>query len=71
MAQSFTITGITDRIVPDTLGGFKSVVIVAYSIPEGYRGSVEVDKNGITPEKVQAAVLKDSSTYKAILAMKG
>jgi hypothetical protein len=66
VAKEYTVEQVMDRMAPDGKGGFAESVVVNYTIPEGYRGSVTLPKVGMTPEKVRAAVEADVAKIKAI-----
>jgi hypothetical protein len=69
MASAYTVEQLVDRVIPDGKGGFEDVLLVVYTIPEGYRGSISIAKKGMTPEKVKDAIEKDVAKIKAIYAL--
>jgi hypothetical protein len=69
MAKDYVVEQVMDRLTPDGKGGFAESVVVLYTIPEGYRGSVTVPKKNMTPEKVKAAVEEDVTRIKAIYGL--
>jgi hypothetical protein len=69
MAATYSVEQVLDRLVPDGKGGFADSVVVIYNIPEGYRGSVSVAKQGMTPESVKKAVEADVARIRAIYAL--
>jgi hypothetical protein len=66
VAKDYTVEQVMDRLSPDGKNGFEESIVVIYTIPEGYRGSVTVLKKNMTPEKVKEAVEKDVARIKAI-----
>ena len=71
MAKDYVVEQVMDRMTPDGKGGFEESVVVLYTVPEGYRGSVTVAKKGMTPEKVKAAVEADVAKIRAIYNLGG
>ena len=69
MAATYMVEQVLDRLVPDGMGGFAESVVVNYTIPEGYRGSVSLPKKGMTPEIVKVAVEADVARIRAIYAL--
>ena len=66
MAKEYTVEQVMDRMTPDGKGSFEESVVVIYTLPEGYRGSVTLAKAGMTPEIVKAAVEADVEKIRAI-----
>ncbi len=69
MAAGYTIESVTDLLAPDGKGSFTTFVVVTYTIPEGYRGTVKLPKDTATVDVVRKAVDVDAAKYKAIYAL--
>jgi fructoselysine-6-P-deglycase FrlB-like protein len=66
VAKEYAVEQVMDRMTPDGKGSFEESVVIIYTVPEGYRGSVTVAKKGMTPETVKAAVEADVAKIRAI-----
>jgi hypothetical protein len=69
MAATYTVEQVMDRLAPDGKGGFEDSIVVLYTLPEGYRGTVTMAKKGMTAETVKKAVEADVARIRAIYAL--
>jgi len=65
----YTVTGITERIGRNGPGEFAMQVVISFTTKSGYKGTVTLPQEGLTPKKAEEALTREATKYETIYSL--